>query len=89
MLDGVSTKAHDELHVLANGVVCIPSGCQQRASLKKAESAGYDQVSAELVPAETSEEERPKIFDDLKTRHRPSRHARNQYPSALNAGRVR
>src|SRR2546423_5843859 len=54
-----------QLHVLSDGVVQIPSRAQHRFASEKSERARDDDVAAEPIPSESSEQERPQILDYL------------------------
>ena len=60
-----AAHAHDDLHVLADGLVHVAAGGDHRLAPEEAERAGDHEVAAEPVPAEPAGEERAQVLDGL------------------------
>ncbi len=65
-LVGGPSKAHDQLHVLADGVVLVAAHLEQRVAPEQAERAADDEVASERAPGDAADEERARVLHCLR-----------------------
>ncbi len=64
----IAVQPHHQFHVLADGIGAIAADRHHPFAVEQAEGPGDDQHGIERRPAETAEEKRTQVFDDLETR---------------------
>ncbi len=68
LLAVITVQPHHQLHVLADGIGAIAADRHHPFAVEQAKGAGDDQHGVERRPAETAEEKRTQVFDDLEAR---------------------
>ena len=84
----MAVQPDHEVEILDDGVGPVAADGQQVILTEQTERPRDDQIAAQAVPAETTEQEGAQIFHHLHSREEPPRHARVRDPAVLHGAPV-